>query len=117
MRARKSLDLNLTSGRWDATTAGRLLKAWRASGQSLVAFARERGIGSQRLYWWRKRLRAEAGTPIAPMAFIPATVTGAVPAARVAVRLPGGVEVDATGTDAVPAEWVAALVRALASKP
>lgn len=117
MRARKSLDLDLTSKHWNATTARRLLKAWRASGQSLVAFARERGIGSQRLYWWRKRLGTETETPVAPLAFIPATVAGAVPAARVALRLPGGVEVEATGADAVPVEWVAALVRALASKP
>jgi hypothetical protein len=120
MRARRSIGPELTNRHWNAATARRILAAWRRSGQSLVAFARERGIGAQRLYWWRKRLdpkAQEAGTPATSLAFIPAAVAGTGPAARIALRFRGGVEVEATGADAVPAEWVASLARALASQP
>jgi len=30
--------------------------AWRASGESIAAFAREQGFGDGRLRWWRDRL-------------------------------------------------------------
>jgi transposase-like protein len=119
MRARRSLGPELKRRHWNAATAEQILATWRRSGQSLVAFARERGIGAQRLYWWRKRLGPDAqetGTSAASLAFIPATVAGTGPAARIALRFPGGLEVEATGAEAVPAEWVASLARALANQ-
>jgi hypothetical protein len=60
------------------------------------------------LSWWRKRLEAEG---VAPLAFIPATVTGG---SRVAVRLPGGIEVEAADVTALPTSWIAALAREIA---
>ena len=45
--------------RWNANEALRHLEEWKASGQSLSAFAEERGLGEQRLRWWRDRLEAK----------------------------------------------------------
>jgi hypothetical protein len=120
MGARTSLDADLIAGRWNAKTARKVLGVWRASGSSLAAFGREHGIGTWRLGWWRKRIEAGAGqrvgraTPMAPLTFLPATVvSGGDAGARVAVRLPGGVEVEAADVNALPASWVAALAREL----
>ena len=89
-----------------------MLAAWRESGMSRSGFARASGVGAERLRRWRHRLDDGAdATPatVAAMAFIPAAVVGA---ARVAVRLPGGVELEGDAA-ALPADWVAALARAL----
>jgi hypothetical protein len=72
-------------------------------------------VNAQRLSWWRKRLDATGAdatavtATAAPLAFIPAAVLSAT---RVALRLPGGVELEGD-VAAIPAEWVAALARAL----
>ena len=87
----------------------------------MAAFAREHGMGTWRLGWWRKRLeetdaeRTKEGgaSSLAPLAFVPATVTRSGPARPIAVRLPGGVEVEAEDVSALPAAWVAALAREL----
>ena len=85
--------------------------------------ARERDVAEQILARERvergavaavgKRIECEADgatvTAVAPMMFIPAVVTGA---ARAVVRLPGGVELEGAA-GALPADWVAALARAL----
>lgn len=111
MRTRGLLAGDLTGRHWNETTAERVLAAWRESAMSLSAFSRSNGVKAQRLSWWRKRLEAGARpATVAPLvAFIPAVVTGS---ARVAVRLPGGVELEGD-VAALPAEWVAALARAL----
>jgi hypothetical protein len=64
--------------------------------------ARERDVAER----VRTRERHEG---VAPLAFIPAAVAVA---ARVALRLPGGVELEGAAA-AIPADWVAALARAL----
>lgn len=112
MRTRRLLAADLTRKHWSEGTAARVLAAWRETGMSLGGFARANGVNAQRLSWWRKRFDgcADATPPdVAPMTFIPATVVGT---ARVAVRLPGGVELEGDVT-ALPASWVAALVREL----
>jgi transposase-like protein len=112
MRTRHLLAADLTQGRWNETTAARVLAAWRESAMSLSAFGRANGVNAQWLSWWRKRLE-ETGAgarpaTAAPLAFIPA----AVGATRVALRLPGGVELEGDAA-AIPADWVAALAREL----
>jgi transposase-like protein len=112
MQTRRMLAVDLTRKHWSEGTAARVLAAWRASGTSLGGFARANGLNAERLRMWRKRIEGGSkGTAptVEPMAFIPAAVVGT---ARVAVRLPRGVEVegDAAG---LPAEWVAALAREL----
>jgi len=113
MRTRRLLAADLTRGHWNETTAERVLAAWRESAMSLSGFARAKGVNVQRLSWWRKRLEATSagatGATAAPLTFIPAAVSGS---ARVVLRLVGGVELEGD-TAAIPAEWVAALARAL----
>lgn len=89
-----------------------MLAAWRESEMSLNGFARESGVGAERLRRWRQRLDdgADATPPtFVPMAFVPAAVVGGAP---VALRLPGGVELEGDA-GALPVAWVAALVREL----
>jgi transposase-like protein len=114
MRTRNPLTAELTGKRWNEGTARRALAAWRRSGMSGSAFARANGMNPQRLFWWRKQLDV-GETAAAPLTFIPAT-PAAVVGARVLLRLPGGVEVEATEAEAMPATWVSALVREL-SRP
>lgn len=87
-----------------------MLAAWRRSGLSLAAFARGKGLNAERLRWWRKRLGTAENNRTA-LAFIPAMVSAKV--SPVVVRLPRGVEVQAPDVTAVPARWVAEVVRAL----
>lgn len=112
MRTNGMLAGDLTRKHWNEKIAARALKAWHASGMSLNGFARASGVSAERLRRWGKRIqggeeRGTAGGP--PMAFLPAAVTVA---ARAVVRFPGGVDLEGDAT-ALPAEWVAALARAL----
>jgi hypothetical protein len=111
MRTKRLLVADPTRKHWNETTAGRVLGAWRESAMSLGDFARANGVNAQRLKWWRKRMEAggrETGS-VAPLTFIPAAVVGST---RVALRLPGGVELEGN-VAAIPVEWVAALAREL----
>jgi hypothetical protein len=109
----KDLDAtDLTRKHWNEKIAARVLAAWRESGTSLNGFARANGLNAERLRSWRKRIGggADVKTPtVAPMTFIPAAVMGT---ARVAVRLPRGVELEGD-IGAISVEWVAALAREL----
>jgi transposase-like protein len=42
---------------WTEEDGRAVVAAWRASGESMAAFAREQGFGDGRLRWWRDRLR------------------------------------------------------------
>lgn len=84
------------------------LDEWRQSGDSLAAFARRRGISSARLYWWRKRIGADS-LELKTLSLVPATVTDRT-AAPITIRLPNGIEIEATS--ATPA-WIAAVVAEL----
>lgn len=49
---------------WTEEEARQTLAEWEESGSSLAAFAKKRGISSQRLSWWCKRLnKPGAGGP------------------------------------------------------
>jgi hypothetical protein len=112
MRTRRLLAADLTRRHWNETTAARVLAAWRESAMTLGGFARANGLNAERLRSWKARIRggAEATTPTgAPMTFIPAAVVGT---ARVALRLPGGVELEGD-VAAIPVGWLAALAREL----
>jgi hypothetical protein len=52
----------MASTRWDAAKARRTLKSWRASGQTIAQFARDRGLDPWRLYSWRKKIDPASAT-------------------------------------------------------
>ncbi|MEP6652841.1 MAG: hypothetical protein ABJA82_05755 [Myxococcales bacterium] len=92
--------------------ARRVLARWGESGLSASAFARVNGVANpQRLCWWRKRLTKSDAATLAPLAFIPAAVTGA--AVTTVVRLPGDVVLELADVTAVPTTWVAAVAAEL----
>jgi hypothetical protein len=67
----------------------REIEAWRSSGQTLSAWARERGISRGRLEYWKRRLagRSEkSGDRVGRLALIPVVSPAqAMPAARIEV--------------------------------
>lgn len=98
-------------GRWTAEVAQQVLAAHEASGESLVRFARRQGVPVQRLHWWRRRLSDWERLASAETALVPAIIEGAD---RAAVKLRvGAVTLEVSDAGAVPASWLAELVRAL----
>jgi len=107
---------------WTPEEAAQILAEWKSSGRSLAAFARERGLTVQRLYWWRARiggeLRGRRRSRAIPSSahLVPAVITGApLVAAAVTVRAVTGESVEISEPSSVPPEWVAALVKAISS--
>lgn len=83
---------------------------WRESGQSQRAFARDQGYGQRQLNYWAKRLSAVDAVP----ALLPVSIRRpalAAPAPTSHLCSPGGWTV--TLPPALPATWVAELLRAL----
>ena len=119
--------------RWTEEQARFVLDACRASGEPPPTFARRWGIYSQRMSWWKERLRltdAGASAPAAMAAmsmstFLPVTVredAAAPPVApgRVAtgvspvvVEVSPDVRIEVAVLDVTSAAWVAALARSL----
>jgi hypothetical protein len=108
----------LTARRWRQEDAETVLAAWEKSGLSLSRFAGTQGVNVQRLIWWRKK-RGHAGRHLKrqsdAVSFIPAVMKASP--ATVVLRLPHGVDVEVTDAAAVPAEWLAAAVKALEGLP
>jgi len=97
-----------------------VLKEWRASGLPLGRFARQRGLGAERLRWWKKRLGdwSEKAGGGEERALVPMVLSEPVPAvvegkASVVVRVPGGTVVEVANPAAVSAEWLVKLVSQL----
>lgn len=82
---------------------------WRNSGLSQRAFAANQGYSQRQLNYWVRRL---AG-PVVQPALLPVSIAASVSAApAVSLRSPSGWTV--TLPPALPASWVAALLRELA---
>lgn len=75
---------------WTDDDARKVLAAWQRTTKPLAAFAREHGIGVNRLYWWRKRL-GERDRP--SLDLVPAVITGA-DELSVVVRIANNVSVE-----------------------
>ena len=84
--------------RWTAEQARRELQAFEASGLSLAAFARERGIDVKRLYRWRDRFRQERPAD-APVRLVELVARTMPTAGSVHVRCPSGHVVTLDGVD------------------
>lgn len=115
----------IRSGTWDPDHARQVLDELEASGESVTAFARRRGLSPQRLWWWKKRVGAPGRPggghqrPNALLAtFIPVTVKAAEPpVCSASLELGGGVRLDLHTLDGNSAQWVARMVRALGDAP
>jgi hypothetical protein len=72
---RKLVDVRHVASRlyWRDEDARTVVAAWRASGESVSAFARQHGVHRRRLARWIRRLETAA-----PLHFHPVRVTGAV---------------------------------------
>jgi hypothetical protein len=46
----------MAHGKWSEVEARGVLEAWRRSGLPLERFARQRGLVTQRLHWWKRKL-------------------------------------------------------------
>jgi Transposase len=114
--------------RWRAEEARRKLAEQASSGLSLVEFARREGLSAARLFRWRKRLESGAdllseGSGIGQdgepkMRFLPMVAVGSREqgAPAVSVRLGKGLVLEVADPRAVPASWIAEVVKALEKK-
>jgi hypothetical protein len=70
----RNIQLPAVEAEWTEDDVRRVLEDWRHSGQTIAAFARQRGLSAPRLYWWRRRLSKDR--PVAPpsMSLVPARV-------------------------------------------
>ena len=97
-----------TKSRWTSEYARQVLAHADQSGLTDHAFARQKGICPQRLWWWRKRLTegaTPAQTPAAP--FVEVRLPAAMP------RQPFAVQTRSGRTILVPAGFDAAELRRL----
>jgi transposase-like protein len=102
----------LIERRWSEEDARRVLAAWRESGDSAYAFAREHGLNAQRLGWWSKRLGDwEPADEVDGFvrADVIATPRSTPSSAPVVVHASSGVVIEVEPTR-VDATWLAALL-------
>ena len=104
---------------WTKAEARQALAKWKKSGLPLGTFARGRGIGAERLRWWRKRLSQTVPVKRKKTAeavrLVPAMIDGPLadvgPEAAVTIRFPvTGPVVDIPNVRRVPAAWVSELL-------
>jgi hypothetical protein len=104
---------------WTKAEARQALAAWKKSGLPLGTFARERGIGAERLRWWRKRLSETAPVKrkkkAAAVRLVPAMIDGSLadvwPEVAVSIRFPvTGPVVEIRNVRRVPSAWVSELL-------
>jgi hypothetical protein len=106
----------LRERRWTPDDARVVLSAWRASGLSRLAFCEERGLGTQRLYYWSSVLDDRPGELAdSDHGFVPAVVVGARSGSpEVVLHLPSGLSIEVHQSAAVAPSWIAAVVAGLA---
>lgn len=98
----------LAGERWTKSEGRAAIASWRASGESMAAFAERHEIDAQRIGWWRKRLEvADRATTLVPVTITaPRVVTAVAAVVRVLVE---DVEIAVHDPEHVSPEWVAAL--------
>lgn len=121
-RKRKQAATGVTRRRsWSEDDARQVLDELTASGDTVTAFARRRGLVPQRLWWWQKRLAGRRPSPPigdqgkdrAP-SFLPVILREVAPeTVPAAVELCGGVRVELRSLDRTSALWVALVAQAL----
>ena len=87
-----------------------MLAAWKRTTEPLATFARENGLGANRLYWWKKRLGGEQAPSM--LELVPARVTGGEEVS-VVVRIANNVSIEiAKASPRLIAELIGELTRA-----
>ena len=95
---------------WTDDDARRVLAAWKRTSEPLATFAREHGLGVNRLYWWKKRLGGEQAP--SRLELVPARVTGQEQVSIV-VRVANSVSIEiAKASPRLIAELIGELTRA-----
>jgi hypothetical protein len=81
---------------WRETEAREALEELASSGESAASFARRRGVSTQRLAYWRKRLAAGTAPKFVAVALAPPTTSRSIEicAGGVVVRIPEGADED-----------------------
>jgi len=118
----------MSETRWTEEHGRAVVRRWRRSEQSVAAFAREQGLESHRVHYWRERIEPKAGrrkqrgvghragrAPNGGKLIPGVVVVGAH--APVRVHLSRGVIVEAQASAEIEPRWVAALARALEQQP
>ena len=98
------------SSRWTASQARKVLDRVARSGLSVKQFAREHGLGVERLYRWKRRLQRARPRADAAARFAEVTIRPSTPAAAIEIELPGGVCLRVAGDSRVD-DAVAILTR------
>jgi transposase-like protein len=101
----------MSTTRWTESEGLEFVRQWRRSGQSISAFARERGENVQRLRYWRERVEGQLAK--ASSELIPGVVVGMREQALVTVHMSRGVVVEVHAAGEVEPAWLAELARAL----
>lgn len=108
---------------WSEEEARKLLAEQAASGETMVEFARGRGLWPQRLWRWKKRLAGGEGAPTTMdaaepgPAFVPVVLPCAEPELAAEAELGSGVRVRLHRLEPGAARFVAQLWRALGGAP
>ncbi|MGE0230118.1 MAG: hypothetical protein AB7U23_16590 [Dehalococcoidia bacterium] len=103
---------------WTEAEARGVLAACEASGLSMRAYAKLRGLRERRLYWWTQRLADGGPIRDASMArFVPAVVrvdaTRAGASATITIRVGSKATMEIAEPASVSAGWVAELMTEL----
>lgn len=88
-------EFSIPQRRWSASEARAVVGALERSGLPVTHFAARHGLGVERLYLWRRRLRRAKSEAPRPPRFT--EVRLAVPAAAIELVLPGGIAVRFAG--------------------
>jgi transposase-like protein len=113
-RRSASIDLRrIRHERWSEAEGRAAVELWRASGLSMSAFAREHGLNTQRIAWWKRRLEDDVRDETAGVALAPVVVTGELGRSGAVLVRVGLVEIEVREPDEVDASWLAALVHAM----
>jgi hypothetical protein len=96
--------------RWSESEARAVMAAWEESGLSGAAYARMKGIGSERLFWWRSRFAREAS--LTKPVFVPVIAKASPERASAAliVTTSRGSRIEVCEVDAETAAWVVAVL-------
>lgn len=106
--------------KWTKKQGREVIRQWRRSGQSMSAFAHEKGLNTQRLRYWRDRLQDEevstegvTGSTGRDQKLVPGLVVDVGSKGELSIVLPQGIVLEARSCTDVDPNWLADVVRAL----